>query len=231
MSSSCVQAIEVLQWLVAAEGVPAHVRGIPLRMPTDSGCAPAIVHRALETALRDGYAQRRLLEESLDAQARAPAEHPPSTRPVPAQHPPSTRPAPAEYPREACLRLMLADGTLLEEPLTAPLPSHSQPSPTPPPSHSQRAADDPASESARPPPGYQPTPRPPDYPAGRHAGRIDDLGDAFGEHSECVVCLAAPREVVLVECGHACVCESCAATLALCPLCRAHIDRAIKVFQ
>ena len=31
-------------------------------MPVDSGCAPAIVHRALGAALRDGYRKSRLLE-------------------------------------------------------------------------------------------------------------------------------------------------------------------------
>jgi hypothetical protein len=44
------------------------------------------------------------------------------------------------------------------------------------------------------------------------------------------VCLAAPRECVLIECGHACVCEQCAATLALCPLCRAYIERVQRLY-
>ena len=49
--------------------------------------------------------------------------------------------------------------------------------------------------------------------------------------SECVICLEAPRECVLIECGHACACEQCAATLAFCPLCRAPIDRVIRMFS
>jgi hypothetical protein len=51
------------------------------------------------------------------------------------------------------------------------------------------------------------------------------------EGSECVVCLAAPRECVLLECGHACVCEQCSATLVTCPLCRANIERVVRMFQ
>ena len=54
---------------------------------------------------------------------------------------------------------------------------------------------------------------------------------AASEDSECVICLEAPRECVLIECGHACACEQCAATLAFCPLCRARIDRVIRMFS
>jgi hypothetical protein len=51
------------------------------------------------------------------------------------------------------------------------------------------------------------------------------------DENECVVCLSAPRECVLLECGHACVCEQCSATLATCPMCRAHIERVVRMFQ
>ena len=56
------EAVDVLQWLVSVEDAPSHVRGLPIPMPVDSGCAPAIVHRALGAALRDGYRKSRLLE-------------------------------------------------------------------------------------------------------------------------------------------------------------------------
>ena len=48
--------------------------------------------------------------------------------------------------------------------------------------------------------------------------------------SECVVCLSAPRDTVLLECRHACVCEQCAGTLATCPLCRANIASTLRIF-
>ena len=56
-------------------------------------------------------------------------------------------------------------------------------------------------------------------------------GGGTNDDQECVVCLAAPRECVFLECRHACVCEQCGATLAVCPLCRAPIERLVKMFQ
>ena len=50
------------------------------------------------------------------------------------------------------------------------------------------------------------------------------------EDNECVICLAAPKECVLIDCGHACVCEQCAGAVALCPLCRAPIQRYIRMY-
>jgi len=51
------------------------------------------------------------------------------------------------------------------------------------------------------------------------------------ERLQCVVCLTAEREVILLDCGHVCACKLCADTLMRedhqCPVCRADI-RAIK---
>jgi len=48
---------------------------------------------------------------------------------------------------------------------------------------------------------------------------------------QCVVCLAAGREVILLDCGHVCACRLCADTLLReehpCPVCRADI-RTVK---
>jgi len=49
----------------------------------------------------------------------------------------------------------------------------------------------------------------------------------------CVVCLSRPREVVLLNCGHICVCGDCAAALPLpklCPICRQSISRIIPTY-
>ena len=50
----------------------------------------------------------------------------------------------------------------------------------------------------------------------------------------CVVCLSENREVILMNCGHVCVCAGCAmeimATRPLCPICRATIDRVAPAF-
>ena len=61
------------------------------------------------------------------------------------------------------------------------------------------------------------------------AGRPNDSADA-DRAEECVVCLAAPRECVFLECGHACVCEQCGGTLANCPICRAPIVRLVRMY-
>lgn len=60
-------------------------------------------------------------------------------------------------------------------------------------------------------------------------GRGGPSGVASDE-GECVVCMAAPREVVLLGCGHVCACEQCAGMLRDCPLCRGPIDRVVRLF-
>src|SRR3972149_7808690 len=47
------------------------------------------------------------------------------------------------------------------------------------------------------------------------------------ENTDCVVCLDKPHDVVIVPCGHYCLCSICASTLhrtsGKCPLCRGKI--------
>jgi len=50
---------------------------------------------------------------------------------------------------------------------------------------------------------------------------------------QCVVCLSQAREVVLLDCGHICLCGDCAAALPtpkLCPICRQHVHRIIPTY-
>ena len=153
------RAIDVLQWMVAGEGVPRHVVGVPCRMPSDSGCSAPALHRALEAALLEGVRTRALLSQTLEAVAALGGTEPP--------------------PLEAL-----------------------QPQPRPP-SRSSLPASSPNAPGGTP-------------------------GD---EDEECVVCMAAPKECVLLECAHACVCEQCAGTLIACPLCRRPIDRVVRIFK
>mmetsp|Transcript_22077 Transcript_22077/g.55586 ORF Transcript_22077/g.55586 Transcript_22077/m.55586 type:complete len:432 (+) Transcript_22077:115-1410(+) len=57
---------------------------------------------------------------------------------------------------------------------------------------------------------------------------------ADGSHDdECIVCLAAVKDAVLIPCGHICMCFECSkqvqSTSNLCPICRADIDHAFQV--
>jgi len=46
----------------------------------------------------------------------------------------------------------------------------------------------------------------------------------------CVVCLEAPREILLMPCRHVCCCKACADRLEHCPMCRARKADFAKVF-
>ena len=46
----------------------------------------------------------------------------------------------------------------------------------------------------------------------------------------CVVCLSAPKDTVLVPCGHFCSCNSCSGALTACPMCRQQIQYRQRVF-
>ena len=47
----------------------------------------------------------------------------------------------------------------------------------------------------------------------------------------CIVCLQNPRDVILIACGHFCVCKNCAGQVDHCPLCRCEISQRINVFS
>jgi hypothetical protein len=55
------------------------------------------------------------------------------------------------------------------------------------------------------------------------------------EETMCVVCFDAPKDHIIVPCGHMCVCARCAEQLTktrtpLCPVCRGPILQTMKVF-
>ena len=59
---------------------------------------------------------------------------------------------------------------------------------------------------------------------------------ADAEETMCVVCFDAPKDHLIVPCGHQCVCEACANLLTqmdkpTCPICRTAIQQTNKVFQ
>ena len=65
--------------------------------------------------------------------------------------------------------------------------------------------------------------------------RSDDNSESSGISAQiCVVCLSEQREVILMNCGHVCVCAECAmqimSTRPLCPVCRANIDQVAPAY-
>lgn len=55
--------------------------------------------------------------------------------------------------------------------------------------------------------------------------------EAVTNYPNCVVCLSHPVEVMLLECGHVCLCTDCAEQgLRYCPVCRAPIIRSVAAF-
>ena len=50
--------------------------------------------------------------------------------------------------------------------------------------------------------------------------------------ADCVICLADDgARHAIVPCGHRCVCRTCAAVLAMCPICRTPAERTLEIFD
>jgi len=61
--------------------------------------------------------------------------------------------------------------------------------------------------------------------------RSGSSGDSRrSSHLACVVCLEAPRDILLLPCRHVCCCKACADRLERCPMCRAQKTAVTKVF-
>ncbi|XP_063377678.1 E3 ubiquitin-protein ligase rififylin [Cydia fagiglandana] len=63
-----------------------------------------------------------------------------------------------------------------------------------------------------------------------HARYKDEL-EALPLEECCKICMAAPLECVLLECGHIAACTRCAKQLAECPICRQYVVRAVRFFR
>ncbi|XP_059061236.1 uncharacterized protein LOC131854122 [Achroia grisella] len=63
-----------------------------------------------------------------------------------------------------------------------------------------------------------------------HHHYADDI-DKLPMEECCKICMAAPLECVLLECGHMAACTACSKQLAECPICRQYVVRAVRVFR
>ncbi|XP_057695973.1 E3 ubiquitin-protein ligase rififylin isoform X2 [Corythoichthys intestinalis] len=52
-----------------------------------------------------------------------------------------------------------------------------------------------------------------------------------GSDNRCCICMDAPIECVLLECGHMITCTQCGNRMRECPICRQHVSRAVRVFR
>lgn len=61
-----------------------------------------------------------------------------------------------------------------------------------------------------------------------------NVQNSYENEEMCVVCLTNPRECVVLNCGHVCVCLDCVEELPTprkCPICRGLIARAVPIFH
>jgi hypothetical protein len=55
--------------------------------------------------------------------------------------------------------------------------------------------------------------------------------DEISDENLCKICMEAPIDCVLLECGHLISCVACGKRLSECPLCRQYIVRAVRTFK
>jgi len=106
---------------------------------------------------------------------------------------------------------------------------HDQPHPTAPPVDFDEDDDADAGASCKPPAASCPPPQ--THDAALDAAHRDDIRSPSS--NECVVCFSVvePKDLcALVPCGHACVCIQCGGSLSSCPMCRARVERAMRIF-
>jgi hypothetical protein len=65
--------------------------------------------------------------------------------------------------------------------------------------------------------------------------QILDVSGIYGidstKESECGICLAEPRNCVILPCRHCCACRTCTLKVDKCPVCRSRVSRLIHLEQ
>jgi len=55
--------------------------------------------------------------------------------------------------------------------------------------------------------------------------------DNMDDDSLCKICMDAPVDCVMLECGHMCTCTNCGKQMAECPICRQYVIRVVRTFK
>jgi len=55
--------------------------------------------------------------------------------------------------------------------------------------------------------------------------------DTMDDDSVCKICMDAPIDCVMLECGHMCTCTNCGKQMAECPICRQYVIRVVRTFK
>ncbi|XP_048508634.1 E3 ubiquitin-protein ligase rififylin isoform X2 [Athalia rosae] len=64
----------------------------------------------------------------------------------------------------------------------------------------------------------------------QHAKSREDL-EKLGLDDLCKICMDAPVECVMLECGHMATCTTCGKQLSECPICRQYVVRVVRTFR
>lgn len=59
---------------------------------------------------------------------------------------------------------------------------------------------------------------------------VSDL-ESTGNEELCKICMDAPMECVMLECGHIATCVQCGKRLNECPICRQYVVRVVRFFR
>lgn len=200
-------ALDILQWLLCCEDADSNL-GLPLKMPTDTHVNAAVVHRALDAALKDAYRLHGLLDQVLNDVGGVPQ------RGGGGEEVENTRASSTTVPFHAAS----TPSVEYQQNNLGRLDHHQQENPTAPPLFDDDEDDDLAENPSA------------------AAAASDQVVVAKKENTkatECVVCFSVVEGselCALVPCGHACVCLQCGGSLSACPMCRERVDKVMRIF-
>mmetsp|Transcript_30980 Transcript_30980/g.53653 ORF Transcript_30980/g.53653 Transcript_30980/m.53653 type:complete len:135 (-) Transcript_30980:65-469(-) len=59
---------------------------------------------------------------------------------------------------------------------------------------------------------------------------LEDRATAAARERECTMCMETEIDAAFIPCGHAAFCHGCSNRVKKCPICRAPVDQAIRIY-